>query len=516
MGTVDKLTELQYRRSKIENGGGEAKIKKQHDSGKMTARERINALMDEGSFVEVDAFVSHRCTEFGMDAVEAPGEGVVTGYGTVDGRLVFVYSQDFTVIGGSLGEMHAKKICKVMDMAAKMGAPIIGMNDSGGARIQEGLDALSGFGEIFYRNTVNSGVIPQISVIMGPCAGGAVYSPAITDFIFMVDKTSKMFITGPQVIQSVTGEEVSAEELGGSAVHASKSGVCHFTAPNDAECIEKIKKLLSYLPSNNLEQAPYVETNDDINRLSEKLTTIVPDEANRAYDVKEVIAEIVDNGEFFEVHEQFAKNIVVGYARMNGNTVGIVANQPKVKAGSLDCDSSDKAARFVRTCDSFNIPIVTLTDTPGYFPGVDQEHGGIIRHGAKLLYAYSEATVPKVNVILRKAYGGAYIAMSSKHLATDIVMAWPTAEIAVMGPDGAANIIFKNDIKESDDPIATRADKIQEYKDKFATPFMAAQRGYVDDVIEPDSTRPRIIAALEMLQSKRDSRPAKKHGNLPV
>ena len=516
MGTVDKLTELQYRRSKIENGGGEAKIKKQHDSGKMTARERISALMDEGSFVEVDAFVSHRCTEFGMDAVEVPGEGVVTGYGTVDGRLVFVYSQDFTVIGGSLGEMHAKKICKAMDMAAKMGAPIIGMNDSGGARIQEGLDALSGFGEIFYRNTVNSGVIPQISVIMGPCAGGAVYSPAITDFIFMVDKTSKMFITGPQVIQSVTGEEVSAEELGGSGVHASKSGVCHFTAPDDAECIEKIKKLLSYLPSNNLEQAPYEETNDDINRLSEKLTEIVPDEPNRAYDVKEVIAEIVDNGEFFEIQEQFATNIVIGYARMNGETVGIVANQPKVKAGSLDCDSSDKAARFVRTCDSFNIPIVTLTDTPGYFPGVDQEHGGIIRHGAKLLYAYSEATVPKVNVILRKAYGGAYIAMSSKHLDTDVVMAWPTAEIAVMGPEGAANIIFKNDIKESDDPIAERAAKIQEYKDKFATPFMAAQRGFVDDVIEPDSTRPRIIAALEMLRSKRDARPAKKHGNLPV
>ncbi len=516
MGTVDKLTELQYRRSKIENGGGEAKIKKQHDSGKMTARERINALMDDGSFVEVDAFVSHRCTEFGMDAVEAPGEGVVTGYGTVDGRLVFVYSQDFTVIGGSLGEMHAKKICKVMDMAAKMGAPIVGMNDSGGARIQEGLDALSGFGEIFYRNTVNSGVIPQISVIMGPCAGGAVYSPAITDFIFMVDKTSKMFITGPQVIESVTGEKVSAEELGGSTVHASTSGVCHFTAPSDAECIEKIKTLLSYLPSNNLEQAPYVDTGDEINRISEKLTTIVPDDPGKAYDIKEVIAEIVDNGEFFEVQEQFAKNIVVGYARMNGNTVGIVANQPKVKAGSLDCDSSDKAARFVRTCDSFNIPLITLTDTPGYFPGVDQEHGGIIRHGAKLLYAYSEATVPKINVIIRKAYGGAYIAMSSKHLATDIVMAWPTAEIAVMGPEGAANIIFKNDIKESDDPITTRADKIQEYKDKFATPFMAAQRGYVDDVIEPDSTRPRIIAALEMLQSKRDSRPAKKHGNLPV
>lgn len=516
MGTVDKLTELQYRRNKIEKGGGDAKIKKQHDENKLTARERINALMDAGSFVETDAFVSHRCTEFGMDAVEAPGEGVVTGYGTVDGRLVYVYSQDFTVIGGSLGEMHAKKICKVMDMAAKMGAPIIGMNDSGGARIQEGIDALSGFGEIFFRNTVNSGVIPQISVIMGPCAGGAVYSPAITDFIFMVEKTSKMFITGPQVIQSVTGQEVTAEELGGSDVHATKSGVCHFTASSDEECIEQIKKLLSYLPSNNLEEAPYTEPTDAINRLSEKLTTIVPDNANQAYDVKELIAEIVDDGDFFEVQKDFAKNIVIGYARMNGMSVGIVANQPKVKAGALDCDASDKAARFIRTCDSFNIPIITFTDTPGYFPGIEQEHGGIIRHGAKLLYAYSEATVPKINVIVRKAYGGAYIAMSSKHLDTDVVMAWPTAEIAVMGPEGAANIIFKNDIKESDDPISTRSDKIEEYRNKFATPFVAAQRGFVDDVIEPDSTRPRIIAALEMLSSKRDSRPDKKHGNLPV
>lgn len=516
MGTVDKLTELQYRRSKIENGGGEAKIKKQHDSNKLTARERINALLDADSFVEIDAFVTHRCTEFGMDATEAPGEGVVTGYGTVDGRLVYVYSQDFTVIGGSLGEMHAKKICKVMDMAAKMGAPIIGMNDSGGARIQEGIDALSGFGEIFFRNTINSGVIPQISVIMGPCAGGAVYSPAITDFIFMVDKTAKMFITGPQVIESVTGEKVSAEELGGSTVHATKSGVCHFTASSDEECIAQIRELLGYLPSNNLEEAPYEATTDDVNRISGKLATIVPDNTNQAYDVKEVIAEVVDNGKFFEVQKDFAQNIVVGYARMNGMSVGIVANQPKVKAGSLDRDASDKAARFIRTCDSFNIPIITFTDTPGYFPGVAEEHGGIIRHGAKLLYAYSEATVPKINVITRKAYGGAYIAMSSKHLDTDVVMAWPTAEIAVMGPEGAANIIFKNDIAQSDNPIATRKDKIQEYKNKFATPFAAAQRGYVDDVIEPDSTRPKLIAALEMLSSKRDSRPAKKHGNLPV
>ena len=487
MGTVDKLTELQYRRSVINNGGGEVKIKKQHDSGKLTARERINALLDEGSFVEIDAFVTHRCTEFGMDCVEAPGEGVVTGYGTVDGRLVYVYAQDFTVIGGSLGEMHAKKICKVMDMAAKMGAPIIGMNDSGGARIQEGIDALSGFGDIFFRNTVNSGVIPQISVIMGPCAGGAVYSPAITDFIFMVEKTSQMFITGPQVISSVTGENVTSEELGGADTHTSKSGVAHFKAAND-----------------------------EINRLSEKLTTIVPDDSGKAYDVKEVIAELVDNGDFFEVQEGFAKNIVIGFARMNGQVIGIVANQPKVMAGSLDVNSSDKAARFVRFCDSFNIPLVTLTDVPGYFPGVEQEQNGIIRHGAKLLYAFSEATVPKINVILRKAYGGAYIAMNSKHLGADIVMAWPTAEIAVMGPEGAANIIFKNDIKESSDPVTTRNEKIQEYRNKFASPYEAAKSGYVDDVIEPDSTRPRIIAALEMLASKRDSRPAKKHGNLPV
>lgn len=516
MGTVDKLNELQYRRSVIEQGGGEAKIKKQHDAKKLTARERITALLDAGSFVEIDAFVTHRCTEFGMDCVEAPGEGVVTGYGTVDGRLVYVYAQDFTVIGGSLGEMHAKKICKVMDMAAKMGAPIIGMNDSGGARIQEGIDALSGFGEIFFRNTTNSGVIPQISVIMGPCAGGAVYSPAITDFVFMVENTSQMFITGPQVIKSVTGEDVTSEDLGGAGVHGSKSGVAHFTASSDEECIEQIKTLLSYLPSNNLEEAPYIAPTDEINRLSEKLTTIVPDDAGKAYDVKELIAEVVDNGEFFEVQKEFAKNIVVGYARMNGQVIGIVANQPKFMAGSLDINSSDKAARFVRFCDSFNIPLVTFTDVPGYFPGVEQEQGGIIRHGAKLLYAFSEATVPKINVITRKAYGGAYIAMNSKNLGADMVMAWPTAEIAVMGPEGAANIIFKNDIKNSADPIATRAEKIQEYRNKFASPYEAARRGYVDDVIEPDSTRPRIIAALEMLASKRESRPAKKHGNLPV
>jgi len=516
MGTVDKLTELQYRRNVIKNGGGDAKVKKQHDAGKLTARERINALFDEGSFIELDAYVTHRCTQFGMDKTEAPADGVVTGYGTVDGRLVFVYAQDFTVIGGSLGEMHAKKICKVMDMAAKMGAPVIGMNDSGGARIQEGVDALAGYGEIFMRNVRNSGVIPQISVIMGPCAGGAVYSPAITDFIFMVDKTAKMFITGPQVVSSVTGQNVTDEELGGSGVHSSKSGVAHFTAADDNECIEKLKKLISFLPQNNLEDTPYDIPTDEINRLSETLTTIVPDDANKAYDIKNVITEIVDNGDFLEIQESFAQNIVIGLARLNGNTVGIVANQPKFKAGALDTNASDKGARFIRFCDSFNIPVVTLTDVPGYFPGVDEEHGGIIRHGAKLLYAYAEATVPKINVIVRKAYGGAYIAMSSKHLGADMVFAWPTAEIAVMGPDGAANIIFKKEIANSADPVTTRNEKIEEYRQKFASPFEAAKRGYVDDVIEPDSTRPRIIAALEMLAGKRDVLPAKKHGNIPV
>ncbi|MCH5184670.1 MAG: methylmalonyl-CoA carboxyltransferase [Oscillospiraceae bacterium] len=516
MSTADKLTQLRSRRNAIEQGGGEAKIKKQHDAGKLTARERINALLDEGSFIELDAFVSHRCNEFDMPSTEAPCEGVVTGYGSIDGRLVYVYAQDFTVIGGSLGEMHAKKICKVMDMAVKAGAPIIGMNDSGGARIQEGIDALSGFGDIFYRNTMASGVIPQISVIMGPCAGGAVYSPAITDFVFMVEKTSQMFITGPQVIKAVTGEDITAEELGGASAHSTKSGVAHFTAPTDEECIKKIKELLSYIPSNNLEGTPCDVPEDEINRISEKLTSIIPEEPNKAYDMKEVIAEIVDNGKFMEYLPGFAQNIVVGFAKMNGMSVGIVANQPMVTAGSLDVNSSNKAARFVRFCDSFNIPLVTLTDVPGYLPGVEQEANGIIRNGAKLLYAYSEATVPKINVILRKAYGGAYIAMSSKHLGADMVFAWPTAEIAVMGPDGAANIIFKKEIGASSDPITARAEKIEEYRNKFASPYEAAKRGYVDDIIEPDSTRPRIIAALEMLAGKRETRPAKKHGNIPL
>ncbi len=513
---MSKLNELQQRRAAVEQGGGPDKIKKQHDSGKKTARERMDMLFDEGSFVEIDAFVTHRCNEFGMEKVQAPGEGVVVGYGTVDGRLVFAYAQDFTVIGGSLGEMHAAKICKVMDMAVKMGAPIIGINDSGGARIQEGLDALKGFGDIFIRNTHASGVVPQISIIMGSCAGGAVYSPAICDFIFMVEKTSQMFITGPQVVKSVTGEDVGFEELGGAATHATKSGVASFKCSSEEECIAQVKELLSYLPSNNLEMPPVYECNDDLNRLSETLTSVVPEDANKAYDMKKVISEIVDDGEFFEIFKTFAQNIIIGFARMNGATVGIVANQPKVAAGSLDVNSSDKAARFVRFCDAFNIPIITLTDVPGYLPGVVQEHDGIIRHGAKLLYAFSEATVPKINVILRKAYGGAYIAMNSKHLGADMVFAWPSAEIAVMGPSGAANIIFRKDIAAADDPIAARQEKIAEYADKFANPYMAARRGYVDDVIEPDSTRPRIISALEMLLSKRETRPSKKHGNIPL
>ena len=513
---MGKLDDLQQRRFAIEQGGGEAKIKKQHDSGKKTARERLDMLFDEGSFVEIDAFVTHRCNEFDMAKTKTPGEGVVCGYGTVDGRLVYAYAQDFTVIGGSLGEMHAAKICKVMDMAIKMGAPIVGINDSGGARIQEGIDALKGYGDIFYRNTLSSGVIPQISIILGPCAGGAVYSPAICDFIFMVDQTSQMFITGPSVVKSVTGEDVSFEDLGGARTHTTKSGVAGMMCQSEEDCFAQVKNLISFLPANNLEIAPIYDCEDDLNRLSEKLSTLVPEDANKAYDMKDIIAEVVDGGEFAEIFQNFAQNIVTCFARMNGATVGIIANQPKFKAGSLDCDSSDKGARFVRFCDSFNIPIITFTDVPGYLPGVAEEHNGVIRHGAKLLYAFSEATVPKINVIVRKAYGGAYIAMNSKHLGADMVFAWPSAEIAVMGPAGAANIIFKKDIANADDPVVTRQEKIAEYTDKFANPYVAASRGYVDDVIEPDSTRPRIISALEMLMSKRETRPSKKHGNIPL
>ncbi len=516
MATMDKINDLNARKQRVALGGGEDRIKKQHESGKKTARERIHMLMDPDSFVEMDAYVETRSIEFGMQQKKVPGDGVVTGYGTVNGRLVYIASQDFTVIGGSLGEMHARKITKVMDMAMKMGAPFISINDSGGARIEEGIDALSGFGDIFFRNTLASGVIPQISVIMGPCAGGAVYSPAITDFVFMVDKTSQMFITGPQVIKAVTGEDVTFDQLGGAGAHNSISGVAHFRSASEEECVSQIKKLISFLPDNNLSDSELIDSTDDVNRVIAELNSIIPDEPNKPYDMKQIITSVVDSGDFLEVHAGFAQNIITGFGRVNGRTVGIIANQPQVNAGVLDVDSSDKAARFVRFCDAFNIPVVTFTDVPGYLPGVKQEHNGIIRHGAKLLYAFSEATVPKINIIVRKAYGGAYIAMNSKHLGADMVFAWPTAEIAVMGPDGAANIIFKKEIADSQDPVQTRNDKIQEYRDKFSNPYIAAARGYVDDVIEPAETRIRLASALEMLTSKRENRPAKKHGNIPL
>ena len=512
----DKINELIKEKEKIKLGGGIKRIEKQHSSGKLTARERINLLLDENSFIEIDAFVKHRSTNFDMENVDAPADGVVTGYGTVDGRLVFVYAQDFTVVGGSLGEMHANKIVKVQDMALKMGAPIVGFNDSGGARIQEGVDALSGYGKIFYRNTIASGVIPQISVIMGPCAGGAVYSPALTDFIFMTEKTSMMFITGPQVIKSVTGEEVTQEELGGAMTHNRTSGVAHFMDKTEEDTIKRVRELLSYLPSNNLEMPPVVRTDDDINRSDEMLNDIVPENPNKPYDMKEIIKSISDENEFFEVQPLYAGNIITGFIRLNGKTIGVIANQPKVLAGCLDINASDKAGRFIRTCDAYNIPLLNLVDVPGFLPGTNQEYGGIIRHGAKMLYAYSEATVPKVTLIIRKAYGGAYLAMCSKDLGADQVFAWPTAEIAVMGPDGAANIIFKNEIANSDDPVKTRMEKIEEYRNTVANPSIAAQRGFIDDIIVPSHTRPRLISAFDMLESKRENRPSKKHGNLPV
>ncbi len=516
MATLDKVNALLARKALHKQGGGEGKIAKQHEAGKKTARERLAMLLDADSFVELDAFVETRSTEFDMQKKKIDGDGVVTGYGTVNGRLVYVASQDFTVIGGSLGEMHARKITKAMDMAMKMGAPFLSINDSGGARIEEGLDALAGFGDIFFRNTLASGVIPQISVILGPCAGGAVYSPAITDFVFMVDKTSHMFITGPQVIKAVTGEDVTFEKLGGAKAHNAVSGVAHFESASEEECFSQIKLLLSFLPDNNLDDPELSMETDDANRPCPELNVVIPDDPNKPYDMNAIIGSVVDHGEFLQVHSQFAKNILVGFARIGGKSVGIVANQPNESAGVLDVDSSDKAARFVRFCDSFNIPLVTFTDVPGYLPGTKQEHSGIIRHGAKLLFAFSEATVPKINVIVRKAYGGAYIAMNSKHLGADLVLAWPTAEIAVMGPDGAANIIFKKEIGESEDPIETRKAKIEEYREKFSNPYVAAARGYVDDVIEPAATRIRLSNALEMLSGKRETRPAKKHGNIPL
>lgn len=516
MSVENRIRQMQDLKTAIRQGGGSARVAKQHESGKLTARERIEKLVDPSSFVEIDAFVKNRSVDFGMDKVNAPGDGVITGYATIDGRPVYLYAQDFTVIGGSLGEMHAKKITKIQDMAMKMGCPIICINDSGGARIQEGIDALSGYGDIFYRNTLASGVVPQISVILGPCAGGAVYSPALTDFIFMVDNISKMFITGPQVVEAVTGESISADELGGAVTHNEISGVAHFLSESEDSCFDSIRRLLSFLPQNNMEDTILYDSQDDPNRLAPELNTIIPDSVNKSYDIKEVITSVLDNEDFMEVQALYATNIVIGFGRLNGRSVGIVANQPMVKAGCLDINASDKASRFIRFCDAFNIPIITFTDVPGYLPGVDQEHGGVIRHGAKLLYAYSEATVPKINIILRKAYGGAYIAMSSKHLGADLVYAWPTAEIAVMGPDGAANIIFRKDIENSSDPIETRKEKIEEYRNKFANPYVAASRGYIDDVIEPEATRPRLISALEILESKRENRPPKKHGNFPV
>lgn len=511
----DKINELYDKRRKIEMGGGDDRIKKQHEKGKLTARERIDYFLDEGTFVELNPFIEHRTTDFGMTNGSAPGEGVVTGYGKVNGRLVFLFAQDFTVYGGALGEMHAKKISNVMDLAVKNKAPFIGLNDSGGARIQEGVLSLDGYGHVFYRNSIYSGVIPQISVIMGPCAGGAVYSPAITDFVFMVEKTSQMFITGPKVIETVTGESISSEELGGASVHGSKSGNAHFTFETEEKALDEVRKLLSYLPQHNEDLPPVIETEERDDFLYDLLDH-VPIDPTRPYDVRKVINEVVDSGSFMEVHERFAKNAVVGFARVKGQSVGIVANQPKVMAGGLDIDSADKISRFIRFCDCFHIPIITFEDVTGFFPGVKQEHGGIIRHGAKILYAYSEATVPKITVITRKAYGGAYVALNSKSIGADVVYAWPNAEIAVMGPHGAANIIFAKEIQESSDPEKTRAEKIEEYREKFANPYIAAANGMVDDVIDPRETRIKLIQSLEMLRRKEETRPKKKHGNIPL
>jgi propionyl-CoA carboxylase beta chain len=511
----DKLKLLLERRQLVELGGGEKRIADQHGKGKQTARERLQMLLDPGSFSEMDVFVQTELEDADEVGKTNPGEGVVTGYGTVDGRSVYVFAQDFTVAGGSLGEAHAAKICKVMDLALKTGAPCIGLNDSGGARIQEGVRALNGYGEIFFRNTIASGVIPQISVIMGPSAGGAVYSPAITDFIFMVEKTSQMFITGPQVIKAVTGEEVSAEALGGAGTHNETSGVAHFKAADEADCMSKLRQLLSYLPSNNLDEPPFAQAEEPALDASE-LASIVPDNPNKPYDVREIIQRVVDGSKFLEVHEHFAQNAVVGFARLGGKSVGIIANQAKVLAGCLDINSSDKIARFVRFCDCFNIPLVTFVDVPGYLPGVTQEYGGIIRHGAKVLYAYSEATVPKIQVILRKAYGGSYIAMSSRCLRGDLALAWPTAEIAVMGPEGAANIVYRREIENAQDPAAERNQRVQQYRDKYSNPYIAAARGWVDDVIDPRETRRYLLRGLEMLANKQEDRPRKKHGNIPL
>ncbi len=511
-----KIKRLRETKTQGRLGGGAERINAQHDRGRLTARERIDLLLDKGSFREVDPFVVHRTTDFNLDQQKYLGDSVVTGWGTIEGRLVYIFSQDFTVFGGSLGEVHAEKVCKIMDMALKNGAPVIGLNDSGGARIQEGVVSLGAYADIFLRNTLVSGVIPQISVIMGPCAGGAVYSPALTDFIIMVRKSSYMFITGPDVVKAVTHEEVTFEELGGADVHSEVSGVCHLAADSESDALYLIRKLLSYIPQNNMEDPPFTNIDDDPLRMDERLNTLIPEDASKPYDIKDVIRLIVDGNIFFEIHEAYAQNIVIGFARLGGHSVGIVANQPAVLAGVLDINSSEKAARFVRFCDAFNIPIITFVDVPGFLPGTAQEHGGIIRSGSKLLYAYCEATVPKITVITRKAYGGAYDVMSSKHVRGDVNLAWPSAEIAVMGPDGAVNIIFRKEIAQAEDPDRRREELVAEYREKFASPYIAASRGYIDDVIEPWETRPRLINALEMLSNKRDSNPPKKHGCIPL
>jgi propionyl-CoA carboxylase beta chain len=517
MTMKDKLAKLTELEKQAKAGGGEKRIRQQHQRGKLTARERIDLLLDRGSFEELDPFITHRATDFGLAEQQYLGDAVVTGFGKIDGRLVFVYSQDFTVLGGSISEVSAQKICKVMDLAVKKGAPLIGLNDSGGARIQEGVMSLYGVGEILLRNTLCSGVIPQLSVIMGPCAGGAVYSPAITDFVFMVKGISQMYITGPDVIKAVISVDVSHEELGGTKTHAEKSGVAHFIAENEPECLQMVRRLLSFLPQSFRNDPPRVEPTDDPNRTDENLLNIIPEEPTKSYDMKQIITSVIDNGDFMEVHRHFAPNLIVGFGRLNGKPVGIVAQQPAYMAGIIDINASVKGARFVRFCDAFNIPLVSFVDVPGFMPGPKEEQGGIIRHGAKFIYAYAESTVPKVTIITRKAYGGAYIVMSSKHLRGDINYAWPTGEIAVMGPEGAVNVLFKDAIAKSDNPEKTRQKLVTEYKERFANPYMAAARGYIDDVIDPRLTRPKLIRALEMLENPIDStRLQKKHGNIPL
>src|SRR3989440_7330910 len=516
MAGDERVEELRRRKALAKLGGGKERTDAQRAKGKRTARERVELLLDPGSFVELDAFVEHRTTEFGVDKKRVPGDGVVTGHGTIDGRTVFVFSQDFTVFGGSLGEMHANKIVKIMDTAMKVGAPVIGLNDSGGARIQEGVISLGGYAEIFFRNVLASGVVPQISAILGPCAGGAVYSPAITDFIVMAKGTSNMFITGPEVIKTVTGEAVTFEDLGGAMTHAEKSGVAHFAADDEAEALRIVRRLLSYLPSNNVDDPPVLATEDDPKRMDPDLATIVPREPDKPYDMRDVISRVVDRDSWFEVHEHWARNIVVGLARLEGHPIGVVGNQPKVLAGTLDINSSIKAARFVRFCDCFNIPLLTFVDVPGFLPGTEQEFGGIIRNGAKLLFAFSEATVPKGTVITRKGHGGGYNVMCSKHIRGDFNFAWPSAELAVMGPEGAVQIVFKKEIEEAKEPAKREKELVKEYRDRFANPYIAARMGYLDDVIEPTETRPRVIEAFTVLRTKRETRPPKKHGNIPL